>query len=109
MHGGGTACGARRARAVAEQALDGRRLRGRRVPRREGAALTPRGPLALLSRAAPLARPRRQKYRAQLLQPAVFACGRPLGSVLGSWAKTMRESGRSKERWEKAPYAYPRS
>ena len=29
--------------------------------------------------------------------------------VLGSWGETMRDAVRNKERWKRAPYAYPRS
>ena len=35
--------------------------------------------------------------------------GRGASIVLGSWVKTMRDAVRTKEKVEKAPYAYPRS
>ena len=46
-------------------------------------------------------------YGSTLFLKYTFPGGRPPPSVLGSWGNTTRGAGRNKERWEKAPYAYP--
>ena len=44
-----------------------------------------------------------------LVATGCAATRHPALLVPGSWGKAMRGAVRNKERWERAPYAYPRS